>query len=61
LVSGIDCSCVVVLTRVASIYSEESAHLMNTLVTRHARRWEELKDKKQNPPLFSRRYFTNVE
>jgi hypothetical protein len=34
---------------------------MNTLVTRHARRWEELKDKKQDPPLFSRRYFTNVE
>ena len=44
-----------------SVYSEESAHLMNTLVTRHARRWEELKEKNQHPPHFPRRYFTNIE
>ncbi len=43
------------------VYSEESAHLMNTLVTRHARRWEELKEKGEQPPVFPRRYFTNDE
>jgi len=39
-------------------YSEESAHLQNALVMRYARRWEELKEKKEEPPHFPSSYST---
>lgn len=40
------------------LYSESSGHLQNTLVSRHARRWEELKAKDEEPPHWPREYTT---
>ncbi len=42
-------------------YSEESAHLQNALLMRYARRWEEMKERKEEPPHFPSSYSTAEE